>query len=300
MDLIRRELRLDLGAEGLVGPDHGAGLVGHHVVDHGEEGLTFLPRLAAPVRRGTDLGPRFLDEAAFVARVVVGLDVVRGEITGFLQVGGETLHVGRQGKGRAHLARAEAGGPHAGDDRGPRGGTDRGGGKGVRVAHRLLREGVQVRGDRIGIAVAAQRGTEILGGDPEQVGPVGGTTGRRQQAERMARQGRRRQGDMAGTVTEIARLGKREGRGAAYSRLPFSLSYGGSDPLPCPPMSPEPPEFLHPRPGGFSRRDLIRTGALAGTAAAALAPFHAGAQEAAGRPRPNRTNAVPRPRPIRS
>jgi hexulose-6-phosphate isomerase len=47
-------------------------------------------------------------------------------------------------------------------------------------------------------------------------------------------------------------------------------------------MSPEPPEFLHPRPGGFSRRDLIRTGALAGTAAAALAPFRAGAQEAAG------------------
>jgi hexulose-6-phosphate isomerase len=47
-------------------------------------------------------------------------------------------------------------------------------------------------------------------------------------------------------------------------------------------MSPEPPEFLHPRPGGFSRRDLIRTGALAGTAAAALVPFHAGAQEAAG------------------
>lgn len=47
-------------------------------------------------------------------------------------------------------------------------------------------------------------------------------------------------------------------------------------------MNPEPPEFLHPRPGGFSRRDVIRTGALAGTAAAALASFQASAQEAAG------------------
>lgn len=35
-------------------------------------------------------------------------------------------------------------------------------------------------------------------------------------------------------------------------------------------MPPESPEFLHPRPGAFSRRDALRVGALAGAAAGAL------------------------------
>lgn len=44
-------------------------------------------------------------------------------------------------------------------------------------------------------------------------------------------------------------------------------------------MNPEPPEFLHPRPGAFTRRNLLRSGAFVGGVAAGLTGLNAAAQE---------------------
>ncbi len=45
-------------------------------------------------------------------------------------------------------------------------------------------------------------------------------------------------------------------------------------------MHSDPPEFLHPRPGKFSRRDALKSGALVGGITAGLASIHASAQNA--------------------
>ena len=91
VDLLGGQLRLHLFAEDLIGPHHRRGLVGDHVVDHREEGLALLARTAAPRGGRADFVPRLLDEAHLVARVVIGLDLVRREVTGFAQVGGESV-----------------------------------------------------------------------------------------------------------------------------------------------------------------------------------------------------------------
>lgn len=59
----------------------------------------------------------------------------------------------------------------------------------------------------------------------------------------------------------------------------------------------EPPEFLHPRPGGLSRRELLRGGALVGGAAAGMASLHATAQEATTVPAADERRASPKAYP---
>jgi L-ribulose-5-phosphate 3-epimerase len=52
-------------------------------------------------------------------------------------------------------------------------------------------------------------------------------------------------------------------------------------------MTPEPPEYLHPRPGGFTRRDLLRSSAIVGGVAAGLTGLNAAAQDAAAATKPD-------------
>ena len=75
------------------------------------------------------------------------------------------------------------GGIHAGEQGGARHGADRRVGIGVRVAHALGGEGVEVRRLRLLASVAAEVGADVLAGDPEDVGPVGGGPGGREGRE---------------------------------------------------------------------------------------------------------------------
>ena len=76
--------------------------------------------------------------------------------------------------GRAHLARAGAGGPHPGDEGGAGRRANRCGGEGIGVADALLREGIEVRGCCILVAVGSEGRAHVFGGDPENVGPISG------------------------------------------------------------------------------------------------------------------------------
>ncbi len=64
-------------------------------------------------------------------------------------------------------------------------------------------------------------------------------------------------------------------------------------------MNPEPPEFLHPRPGGPSRREILRHGTLVGGAVAGLASMPAAAQDnaPAGNAKPDERRASPKAYP---
>jgi len=64
-------------------------------------------------------------------------------------------------------------------------------------------------------------------------------------------------------------------------------------------MNPEPPDFLHPRPGGLSRRDVLRSGALVGGLTAGFTGLHAVAQDAAtgAAAKPDERRASPKPYP---
>ena len=61
---------------------------------------------------------------------------------------------------------------HAGDEARPARGAHAGDAEGVGVAHRRLREGVEVRRDRVRVAVAAEVRAHVLAGDPEDVRPA--------------------------------------------------------------------------------------------------------------------------------
>jgi L-ribulose-5-phosphate 3-epimerase len=90
----------------------------------------------------------------------------------------------------------------------------------------------------------------------------------------------------------LPRLRQTLRRGEAHRRLIFRFRGGGeSDKVGT--MTPEPPEFLHPRPGGLSRRDLLGAAAIAG-AATGLAAGRLAAQDA---PAPDERRSSPKAYP---
>ena len=56
-------------------------------------------------------------------------------------------------------------------------------------------------------------------------------------------------------------------------------------------MTPEAPESLHPRPDGFTRRDLLRQATFAGAGVAAFAAANGVAQETGAAPKPDERRA---------
>lgn len=80
---IFRDSRLNVLFESCVGPDRGTGLVGSHVIEHREEGLLALSLVGTPVGFVAVFVPRFFDETANIAGVVVGLHIVRRKIASF-------------------------------------------------------------------------------------------------------------------------------------------------------------------------------------------------------------------------
>jgi len=116
VDFAWGELGLDLALEDFVRPDHGAGLVGGHVIEDGEEGLAFFT--GAPVGFGVGFDPGVASEAGGIGRVVVGFDVVGGVVAGGAEEFGKAFGAGGEGEGGAHLTGAGGGGIHAGDEAG--------------------------------------------------------------------------------------------------------------------------------------------------------------------------------------
>ena len=119
VDLLPGELGLHFTHEHLVRPHRGAGLMGAHVVEHRKERLAFPALVAAPMRLATRLVPRFRNQALRRPIVIVGLDVVGGEVTGLPQIAGKGLHPVRNREGRPHLVRPQADRGHARDEAGP-------------------------------------------------------------------------------------------------------------------------------------------------------------------------------------
>lgn len=62
-------------------------------------------------------------------------------------------------------------------------------------------------------------------------------------------------------------------------------------------MTPEPPEFLHPRPDGFTRRDLLRQATFAGAGVAAFSAAKGAAQESGAALKPDERRASPKAYP---
>ncbi len=121
-----------------------------------------------------------------LTEVVVGLRIVGAVVTGGAEVLGEALDLRGRDALTAHVAGAEGGGIHAGDDGGARGGADAVDGEGVGVAGALSGEVVQVGGAGVGVAVAAKVGAGVFGGDPEDIGRGGRLGWAAEEAARMA------------------------------------------------------------------------------------------------------------------
>ncbi len=66
---------------------------------------------------------------------------------------------------------ADGGLIHSSDDCGTTGGTNSGGGVGIGVADSFLGELVKVGSDGLRVTVTAEVGIDVLGGEPENIGP---------------------------------------------------------------------------------------------------------------------------------
>src|SRR5262249_45088634 len=100
---------------------------------------------------------------------VIGLYAVAAVVAQGAEVLGEAADVGRRHALAAHVVGADAGRVAAGDDRRPARGANAGHGKRPGEADALLRPPVEVGRARVGVAVAAQVGADVLAGDPEDV-----------------------------------------------------------------------------------------------------------------------------------
>ena len=114
--LASREFGADLLFKLFVRPGAGARLVGGHEIKHREERLPLLSR--PPVRLCGGFIPGPGDESGFVAKVVVGFDIVGAVPAGIPQQRGERWEHLWNRKGRAQALGAERGGMHAGDEAG--------------------------------------------------------------------------------------------------------------------------------------------------------------------------------------
>ena len=81
-------------------------------------------------------------------------------------------HRRRLQQGRPHVVRADARGIAPGDQPRAAGGADRGVREGPGEPHALASQPVQIRRDRVRVAVAAQLGAHVLAHDPDHVRPV--------------------------------------------------------------------------------------------------------------------------------
>jgi hypothetical protein len=101
-----------------------------------------------------------------------------------LEVDGEGFDDVGHGGSAAHVHGADGGLIHPGNDGGAAGSANTGGGVGVGVADAFFGELVKVWGDGVGVAVAAEVVINVLGGEPEDVGPVLGGDGEEEDLER--------------------------------------------------------------------------------------------------------------------
>ena len=116
--------------------------------------------------------PGFVNEPLGIGRVVVRLHVVRREVTRLSQVGGKTLHLGRDGIGGTHLVRSQARSPHSCNQCRSRRRTHRSCRKGVGIPNGLLRKRIEIWSRRKFIPIRPESRAHVLCGDPENVGTI--------------------------------------------------------------------------------------------------------------------------------
>ena len=106
VDFLFAQLNLDFLLEALVWPNHGSTLVGGHEVEDREEGFAGIG-IEAPMGFIRIFVPRTGDDFLVISGIVVGFDVVGGEIAALAKYGREASHVSGQWEARAHLLSAQ-------------------------------------------------------------------------------------------------------------------------------------------------------------------------------------------------
>ena len=105
--------------------------------------------------------------------IVVLFDIVRAVIAGGAQVFRETVNPGTQRLFPAEMLRSHGTGKDACDQTRPNGRTDAGRSESVRVSDAFCRQAIQIRRDGVRIAITADYRTEVLGGNPQDIGLAG-------------------------------------------------------------------------------------------------------------------------------
>ena len=113
---------------------------------------------------------RLIPGVAEVAGLVIGLGIVRAVIARPPEIGSEGLDVDRQLGVASHMVSANRRLIHAGNDSRATRCADAGGCKGVRITHAFPGQPVEIRRNGMFIAEAAQVRTDILAGEPKDVG----------------------------------------------------------------------------------------------------------------------------------
>lgn len=136
-------------------------------VEDGEEGLVRVLSVLPVAFSSTDIPGLFR-----VFELVIFLRIVCAVVARLPEINGEGLDGVGHLRVAAHVHGADRCLIHSRDDSGAAGRAHAGGGEGVGVTHSFFGKLIEIGSDRVGVAVAAKVGPDVLGREPENVGAI--------------------------------------------------------------------------------------------------------------------------------